>query len=374
MKRINTLLCSMMLFGFLFSCSKASLNYTQNGNWVSRAIFAGVPSGYGASFTIGDSAYVGTGLNPNTPNTKLKTVFRYVPDPIPNTPTGYDSAFGGWKQVADFYSPGAGNKGRMKAVGFSVGGFGYIGSGTEDGITPLADFYKYDPSSNSWSRIADLGANGITYPRYDAVSFSFDNSAFVLTGTDAQNFFGDVWQYNPGSDSWSQRPDMPGSKRSQAVTWVNNGKGYLVTGYTPGSQWQVGNACYDFWRFDPTQDGNKGWGRLRDIYNTNSATFDDAYTNIIRYRAVGFVIKGQATGDKAYITTGSNGTASVYTWEYDFATDLWTEKTPYEGAAREGAIGFTIGNRGFITTGISGSAAYDDCREFFPGQIYNQYD
>src|SRR3569833_3150789 len=104
MKRINTLLCSMMLFGFLFSCSKASLNYTQNGNWVSRAIFAGVPSGFASSFTIGDSAYVGCGLNPNTPNTKLKTVFRYVPDPIPNTPTGYDSAFGGWKQVADFQS------------------------------------------------------------------------------------------------------------------------------------------------------------------------------------------------------------------------------------------------------------------------------
>ncbi|HEY4206154.1 MAG TPA: hypothetical protein VGM31_05040, partial [Puia sp.] len=82
MKRINTLLFSLMLLGLLFSCSKASLSYTQNGNWVSRAIFAGVPMGYGSCFVVGDNAYVGTGLNPITPNTKLATVYRYTPDDI----------------------------------------------------------------------------------------------------------------------------------------------------------------------------------------------------------------------------------------------------------------------------------------------------
>ncbi len=141
MKRINTLLFSLTLFGLLFSCSKASLSYTQNGNWVSRAVFKGVPMGYGSSFTIADTAYVGTGYNPVLPNVKLATMYKYVSDPIPtNTPTGYDSATGGWKQIADY-----GGGGRLKAVGFSIGGFGYIGSGTADGYTPLADFYKYDP-------------------------------------------------------------------------------------------------------------------------------------------------------------------------------------------------------------------------------------
>jgi hypothetical protein len=370
MKRINTLLFSMMLLGLLFSCSKASLSYTQNGNWVSRAIFAGVPMGYGSSFVIGNNAYVGTGLNPVTPNTKLATVFRYTPDTIPtSSSTGYDSAFGGWKQMADY-----GGGGRMKAVGFSIGANGYIGSGTADGITPLADFWKYDTAANSWTRVADLSDGTKTYPRYDAVAMSFSSNAFVLTGFDSQNYFGDVWEYDPTADKWTQRPDMPGSKRSQAVTWVYNSIGYLVTGYTPGSQWQSGNACYDFWKFDPTKTGNSGWTRLRDIYNTNSATYDDAYTNIIRYRAVGFVIKGTSTGDKGYITTGTFGSSNSYTWEYDFTNDLWTEKTPYEGSAREGAVGFTVMNRGFVTTGISGNSAYDDCREFFPGQIYNQYD
>ena len=369
MKRINIALFSLMLLGLLFSCSKASLNYTQDGNWVSRAVFSGVPMGYGASFTVGDYAYVGTGYNPITPNTRLTTLFRYTPGKIPAGATGYDSAYGGWKQMADFMGSG-----RSNAVGFSVGNYGYIGSGTHDGINPLSDFYKYDPSSDSWSQIDSLGTSAKRYPRFDAVAFSFDNEAYVLTGTDNSLTFGDVWKYDPSTNSWTQRVNMPGSQRSQALTWVYNKKGYLVTGYTTGSQWAIGNACYDFWRFDPTLSDDQAWTRLRDIYNTNASTYDDSYTNIIRYHAAGFVITGTTSGDKGYITTGSNGTLYTYTWEYDFATDLWKEKTPYEGASRQGAVGLTVQNRGFIATGLSGSAGYSDAREFFPNQVYNQYD
>lgn len=369
MKRINIGLFSLMLLGLLFSCSKASLNYTQDGNWVSRAVFAGVPMGYGSSFTVGNYAYVGTGYNPNTPNTRLATFFQYTPGDIPAGATGYDSAYGGWTQKADFAGGG-----RSNAVGFSVGNFGYIGSGTADGFTPLSDFYKYDPSSDSWSKIADLGTSTTKAPRFDAVAMGFANEGYVMTGTDNNYYFGDVWKYDPSADTWTKKVNMPGSQRSQALTWVYGGKGYLLTGYTPGSTWAIGNACYDFWKFDPTAADGNAWTRLRDIYNTNSSTYDDSYTNIIRYHAVGFTITGTTSGDKGYLTTGSNGTLYTYTWEYDFATDLWKEKTPYEGAARQGAVGFTVKNRGFIATGLSGSAGYSDAREFFPNQVYNQYD
>ena len=369
MKRINIALFSLMLLGVLFSCSKASLNYTQNGNWVSRATWAGVPMGYGTSFVVGNNAYVGTGYNPNTPTPpRLTTMYQYIPQTATTAqgPTGYDSAYGSWTQIAAF--PGIG---RSSAVGFSIGNYGYIGSGTPDGFTPLADFYKYDPSSNTWSQIPSLSNGTDTFPRFDGVAFSFDTLGYVLTGTDNNYYFGDVWSYSPTTNSWTQHPNMPGSQRARAITWVYNSLGYLLTGYTPGSTWAQGNACYDFWKYNPATDT---WTRLRDIYNTSSGTYDDSYTNIIRYWASGFVIKGTSSGDKGYITLGSNGTAYTYTWEYDFATDLWTEKTPYEGTARNGAVGFTVQNRGFIATGISGSAGNSDCREFYPNQIYNQYD
>jgi len=370
MKRINIALCSLMLLGLLFSCSKASLNYTQNGNWVSRSIFPGVPMGNGTSFVVGNNAYVGTGKNPKDPNNPLKTIYQYTAADIPTSATGYDSAYGTWSQKADFIGAT-----RSDAVGFTIGDKGYIGSGTHDGgITPLADFYQYDTAANTWTQIADLGNGTTTYPRYGAVAFGFDTEGYVLTGTDNQYYFGDVWKYDPTSNTWTQQSDMPGSKRFQAVTWVYNKLGYLLTGYTPGSQWTLGNACYDFWKFNPTAASGSQWIRLRNIANTDPGTYDDSYTNIVRYHAIGFTILGTTSGDKGYITTGTNGSLYTYTWEYDFATDLWTEKTPYEGSAREGAVGFTIRNRGFIATGISGGTAYDDCREFFPNQIYNQYD
>ena len=379
MKRINITLFALMLLGILFSCTKASINYTQNGNWVARATWPGTQMGYGVSFVAGNYAYVGLGINPISPNQRLVAFYKYTPSPINlSSPTGYDSSYGFWTSVAPFPGPA-----RSNAVAFTIGstGEGYVGSGVgNDGFTPLADFYAYDPSSNSWSMIDSLHDAVGSYPRFDATAWGFDTVGYVLTGTDNNYYFGDVWKYSPIGNHWTKKPYLPGNPRSGAMTWVYNGKGYLLTGYTPGSRWATNNMCYDFWVFDPAQaegtDSTKAWTRLRDISNTSSGTYDDGYTNIVRKYGAGFIILKTSTGDKGYITLGQNGTSLVYTWEYDFASDLWTEKTPYEGTARSGAVGFTLENRGFIGTGLGtgNTSGFSDIEEFFPNQIYNQFD
>ena len=78
MKRINVTLFALMLLGILFSCTKASINYTQNGNWVGRAFFPGPPQGFGVAFTSNNLAYVGLGINPLTPNQRLQTFYKYT--------------------------------------------------------------------------------------------------------------------------------------------------------------------------------------------------------------------------------------------------------------------------------------------------------
>jgi hypothetical protein len=99
------------------------------------------------------------------------------------------------------------------------------------------------------------------------------------------------------------------------------------------------------------------------------------------------MILGQPDGDKGYITTGSyNGSDMTFTWEYDFKSDLWQEKTPYAGTARTGAVGFTLispspqvagtsTTRGFIATGVNqaNTTAFSDCQEFFPNLTYNEF-
>ncbi|HET6255067.1 MAG TPA: hypothetical protein VFE32_13380 [Puia sp.] len=376
MKRINITLFAIMLLAILFSCTRTNLNYTQSGNWVSRATFQGVAMGAGACFVINDQAYVGTGINPLTPNIKLTTMFRYSYAQIPATPYGYDSAYGSWTSVTDFPA-----QARSNAVAFSIGGTGYLGGGLgNDGFTPLNDYYSFTPGGG-WSQIDSLvDQYGNSHARYDAVAFSFDTTAFVMTGTDNYNYFNDIYRYSPTTNTWIALPAMPGSKRSGAITWEYKNKGYLLTGYTNGSKWSSGIQCYDFWFFTYKSDVDTTmWQRLHDIYNTNAATFDDGYANIIRTHGVGFIELGTPNGDKGYVTLGSlNNSDVTFTWEYDFATDLWTEKTPYEGTARTGAVAFSLQNqtRGFVATGLNqgSTAAFSDCEEFFPQQVYNQYD
>jgi N-acetylneuraminic acid mutarotase len=380
MKRFNLVLFTLMIFAIFFSCTKnkvSTISATSTGLWVSRATFPGPPVGGAACFTVNNIAYVGTGLNPVTPSQKLTTMYMYTPATINPTAEGFDSALGYWTQVQAF--PG---QPRSNAVGFNIGNTGYIGSGlANDGFTTFADFYAYNPGANTWSPIDSIHAGSTSYPRFDAVAFSFDTTAYVLTGAKDSISLGDVWRYSPTANTWIQQPNYPGSARSGAIGFVYNDQGYLVTGYTTGNLWAADNLCYDFWRFTPTNDGSTtAWTRLKDIYNTNQGSFDNGYTNIVRKNGSGFLILGQPEGDKAYITLGSNnGTDITSTWEYDFASDLWTAKSSFPGPPVSRAVSFTLAGtvpatagvattRGFVATGLDQSAtsAFDDCYEFFP--------
>src|SRR5439155_18641436 len=78
-----------------------------------------------------------------------------------------------------------------------------------------------------------------------------------------------------------------------------------------------------------------------------------------RYAAAGFSI-----GTKGYIGTGitHNGYNYYYHndfWEWDQATNVWTQKAAFTGTQRYGATGFSIGQKGYITTGWSPSQLND---------------
>ncbi len=72
------------------------------------------------------------------------------------------------------------------------------------------------------------------------------------------------------------------------------------------------------------------------------------FMGIDRYEAVSFSI-----GNKGYIGTGIDdnfGTLSDF-WEYDQATDSWSQVANYGGGTRSMAVGFSIGNKGYVGTG-----------------------
>jgi N-acetylneuraminic acid mutarotase len=73
-----------------------------------------------------------------------------------------------------------------------------------------------------------------------------------------------------------------------------------------------------------------------------------------RERAVAFSI-----GDYGYVTTGID-TAEVLLkdlWQYDPNTDTWTQKADLPGPARRDAIAFSVNGKGYVGTGIDNASA-----------------
>lgn len=331
------LLFALVVSGAFTACSDDD-DEDLVGNWVQRSVLDGIARSSAVAFTIGDNAYVGTGFN-GTESTRLKDFWQY------------DTEKDMWSPIADF--PG---DARTGAVAFSINGKGYVGTGyakvtNTDGTTEMAkmkDFYEYDPTNDTWTRIADFAGSG----RYGAVAFSIDGYGYVGTGYDG-NVLKDFYRYDPSANTWTAVASIRGSKRQDAVAFVLNGKAYVVTGIANGK------AVTDFYEYDPATDY---WTEKREIADVSSDSYDDDYT-IAGYYCAAFTIDG-----KGYVATGGAGSAGAATWEYNPLTDLWEEKSNFEGSSRTYGVGFTINERGYLTTGrTSGSGYYfDDLWEFFP--------
>jgi hypothetical protein len=91
----------------------------------------------------------------------------------------------------------------MEAVAFSVGGKGFVGGGydgnPEDNgntIINLKDFWQYDPATNQWTKKADLPVSGVSS------GFAIGNTGYILKDYK-------FWKYDYKTDTWKQLPNAP---------------------------------------------------------------------------------------------------------------------------------------------------------------------
>ena len=228
----------------------------------------------------------------------------------------YDPTTNTWTQKADFPGPA-----RWQAVGFSIGGKGYIGTGATDGGL-ATDFYEYDPVSNTWTQKADFPGTG----RQLAVGFSIGGKGYIGTGLESGPKK-DFYEYDPTTNTWTQKADFPGTGRTQAVGFSIGGNGYIGTGIENTQE-------NDFWEYDPATNT---WTQKADVPGTG------------RFGAVGFANSGMG-----YIGTGSDSGPKKDFYEYDPATNTWTQRADFLGTARLHAVGFSINGKGYIGTGTDG--------------------
>ncbi len=270
---------------------------------------------------------------------------------------------------------------RYRATGFSIGDVGYVGLGLgNDFDNANRDFYKYDPKKNSWSQINDFGGGS----RYDAANFVIDNYAYVGGGhLGATNFelTKDFWKYNPRTDQWIRIADMP-VLSSSAVGLSVDGFGYIC----------LPTEENNFWKYDPSMDewtqlpdlkpifsgaagkADAGFviGRKIYIYASGNSTglhqlyeFDtntlqwlrkaDMIDSGIRQGVVGVSIK-----EKGYIF-------DVYSiHEYDPINDTWMVVGDVPGRDRRDGLGFEIDDKAYFGSGTKGGSSASDFWEFNP--------
>ncbi|MEL7586290.1 MAG: kelch repeat-containing protein [Prolixibacteraceae bacterium] len=302
------------------------------GNWVNVADFEGVTRSEAVAVSFGDNAYVIAGYDGED---RLKDTWEYN---------------GSWTSRAPMPAAAAARNG---AVGFGANGKVYVTTGY-DGDNELRDLWEYDPVANSWTEKAALPAEAEA--RYGAVAFSIGNKGYVGTGFGNKSYLNDFWEYNPGTDIWTKKATVS-KKRRDAAAFVIDGKGYICTG--------ISNGAYvdEFESYDPAQDK---WTPLRDISDATDDAFDDDY-DIVRTNAVAFVV-----GGKGYIATGGRSTGGTDVWEYNPGTDLWIEKTGFEGASRQDAVALVVNDVAYIGTGRSSSYYFDDVWRFEPNAEYDE--
>jgi N-acetylneuraminic acid mutarotase len=338
---------ALVITGLGLGSCKKSDTTTVYGNWVRSSTYSGPIRSEAVSFVINNVAYAGTGFNPTNPPANTNGVF--------NDFYAFDPSKGGWLQVTSM--PAAAGV-RYAAVAFTANGKGYVAGGNNGSGTYLSDVWLFNPDSTTtvgttttigkWRQVKSMPV-----ALSGAVAGSINNIGYVGSGYDGSNNTNIFYQYNPTTNTWSRlSAAFGGDKRRGAFSFVVNNQFYVGGGSNNSAN------VTDVFSYDPSVAGGK-WNTKRLLANVNNSNASYDYSAVARAQAVGFSV-----GDKGYVTVGGSTLQSCY--EYNAADDSWTLKNPFIGAARNNAVGFGIGNNGYVGLGTNGSTRLDDFYSFAP--------
>lgn len=218
-----------------------------------------------------------------------------------------------WDQIADY-----GSFGRHRAVGIGIAHKMYCGTGHLNGSgvdSWYADWWEYDPASNTWTQKSDYPGN-FGNGDQDCVAIGVDNVCFVGLGQNDQHSF---YKFEPQTNQWTQVTAPPVSYSfNNTFPFTIDGIGYFPALYSTA-----------FFKYDPALDQ---WTQL------NSLPFSTIYG-----------IPTFAINDKGYIKNGTDF------YEYKPSLDSWTPRASFPGSYPHRPAGIHQYGYGFFIGGFMGS-------------------
>jgi len=208
--------------------------------WRSMANFPGTARSFGIGTVANGKAYLGFGaIN----SQYLRDFWSYEPS---------DSS---WTQLANCSCTG-----RRHPAMISIGNKIYVGLG-DDASGDRNDWWMYDITSNTWTQISNLPGQG----RHHPFMFNAGGEVFAGLGHSGGVIYRDWYKLDTTSNSWSPMRLFPGEARVAGTQFALNGYGYVLSGdgdnhnYMPtGEMWRY-NPSTDSWEQLPPHPGESRW-------------------------------------------------------------------------------------------------------------------
>ena len=329
---------SVILGGVILVAASLNANAQQEptGSWSSEQ--SGSNFYYGGGATDGTYLYLIAGYQPGIVSNQFPWYYngfrRY--DPAGDTWTTLTAPIlSGYSQYALYGNAAAFNGGRLLSFGgyhYTPSSTGYVG-GYSNAIL------AYSISDGTWSTLSAT----LSTPRYflaaSEVSTSLGDRIYVTGGLQGN---GANDEFNPANDTITARAALPAALYYHAMaTATVNGvpKVFAMTGY-PGPT----AACYEYTPPTSSTDGGS-WATKAQVENSSG-------TAQARYAAKAFTVN-----NRIYLNGGVSGSYVSTTFEYNPATDVWTERASsasqhgYHAAATINGKGYVYGGLPTYTTG-----------------------
>ncbi|KAB7530640.1 hypothetical protein F8C76_03840 [Flagellimonas olearia] len=195
--------------------------------WTNLPNFSGSVRYRAIDFTLQGKGYVVGGIS--SENTFMADVWEY------------DSQEGTWTEKTPYPQP----EGIYNMASFIIDDHAYVGAGGVGPLSSSADFYKFD--GVDWTPIASLPESA--HSRVGPVGFSINGKGYIGLGRNVENYLmlQDFYEYDPGTDVWTQIEDFPSVPRYLATAFVLDGKAYVGLGDAGGDL----DEQQDIYLFDP---------------------------------------------------------------------------------------------------------------------------
>jgi len=276
------------------------------------------------------------------------------------------SSFGGiWHKKTSI-----GGTGRHRGIGGNAYSRGYFGLGHVNGAgadISYRDWWEYNPATDSWSQKTDFPVAD-----HGAVSFSLNNRIYVGGGSALSTEF---YAYDPLINQWLPIANCPLAV-GDVQGFAASDKGYAI--YT--NQLAEYDPISDTWSLKASVPVNvSNWSCT---FSNGTSGFLKVGHSLFEYKpsqdqwiaranhpglsnggSYGFSINGIG-----YVTSGFVGGLSTVTeevWSFNPASNAWTREADFPGSSRRFPAAFTIGNKGYFGLGTNG-INLNDVWEFDP--------